>query len=279
MSFILDAIAKSEQERQQQEVPGARTLALPATGIRQPRRVLPYFVGGALLLNAVVLVIWMQAGQTLLNWSSPTVTKNLDREIQPVIVPEQAIPSDATESPGATANATTPEVVAKINITAPMIESRVELDNASPVSSNERVVNPLSEPETVESELATTTILVDPNGWERIEPDTLSNKALSGQEAEPVRNLLDSGVNSKVSRLSELPSAVRKDLPTVVFSGHLYSSNPASSIVFVDEGRPVMKGRHIMDELFLHEITPTGVIVEFRGYLIEVGVLQNWTLN
>lgn len=278
MSFILDAIAKSEQERQQQEVPGARTLALPATGIRQPRRVLPYFVGGALLLNAVVLVIWMQAGQTLLNWSSPTVTKNIDRPTQPTIVPEQAIPSDSTES-GATANATTPEVVAEINITAPMNESRVELDNASPASSNERVVNPLSEPETVESEPATTTTLVDPNGWERIEPDTLSNKARSGEGAEPVRNILDTGVMHKVSRLSELPSAVRKDLPTVIFSGHLYSSNPASSIVFIDEGRPVMKGRQIMDELFLHEITPTGVIVEFRGYLIEVGVLQNWTLN
>ena len=279
MSFILDAIAKSEQERQQQEVPGARTLALPATGIRQPRRVLPYFVGGALLLNAVVLVIWIQADQTLLNWSSPTVTKNVDRETRPAIVPEQAISSDSTESPGATANATTPEVVAEINITAPMNESRVELDNASPASSNERVVNPLSEPETVESEPATTTTLVDPNGWERIEPDTLSNKARSGEGVEPVRNILDTGVMHKVSRLSELPSAVRKDLPTVIFSGHLYSSNPASSIVFIDEGRPVMKGRQIMDELFLHEITPTGVIVEFRGYLIEVGVLQNWTLN
>jgi len=279
MSFILDAIAKSEQERQQQEVPGARTLALPATGIRQPRRVLPYFVGGALLLNAVVLVIWMQTGETLLNWSSPMVIKNIDRETQPAIAPEQAIPSDSTESPVATANATTPEVVAEVNITAPMNESRVKLDNASLASSNEGVVNPSSEPEAAQSDPATTTTLVDPNGWERIEPDTLSNKALSGQEAEPVRNLLDSGVNSKVSRLSELPSAVRKDLPTVVFSGHLYSSNPASSIVFVDEGRPVMKGRQIMDQLFLHEITPTGVIVEFRGYLIEVGVLQNWTLN
>jgi hypothetical protein len=49
--------------------------------------------------------------------------------------------------------------------------------------------------------------------------------------------------------------------------------------VFVNEGRAVRKGQKIANELFLYAITPTGVIVEFRGYLIEVGVLQNWTLN
>ena len=279
MSFILDAIAKSEQERQQQEVPGVRTLALPATGIRQPRRVLPYFVVAALLLNAAVLVIWMQSGQTLLNWFSPSVTENVDWSTQQAIVPDHAISTDSAGTVDASANATTPEVTASIDNTASMNESLVELKSATPTSPRETTLDLVSEPETVESEPTTTMTLGDPDGWERIEPDTLSNKALSGQEAEPVRNLLDSGVKRKVSRLSELPSAVRNDLPTVVFSGHLYSSNPASSIVFIDEGRPVMKGRQIMDELFLHEITPTGVIVEFRGYLIEVGVLQNWTLN
>lgn len=279
MSFILDAIAKSEQERQQQEVPGVRTLALPTTGIRQPRRVLPYFVVAALLLNAAVLLIWMQSGQSLLNWFSPFVTEKVDRSTQQAIVPDHAISSDSAGPVGVTANATTPEVTASFDNTTSMNQSLVDLKSATPTSTNETTLGLVSEPEPVESEPTTTTTLADPDGWERIEPDTLSNTALSGQEAEPVRNLLDSGVNREVSRLSELPSAVRNDLPTVVFSGHLYSSNPASSIVFIDEGRPVMKGRQIMDELFLHEITPTGVIVEFRGYLIEVGVLQNWTLN
>ncbi len=279
MSFILDAIAKSEQERQQQEVPGAQTLALPASSVQQPRRFLPYFVVGALLLNAAVLVIWMQAGQTLPNWSSPTQTDNIDRPTQQAIVSDEVNSSDSTVSVGVTANATTPEMVAENDITASMNESLDQLESTTPARLSETTIEIPGEPETVESEPVTTTTAEDPNEWERIDPDTLLNKALSGQGTEPVRNILDTGVMNKVSRLSELPSAVRRDLPTVVFTGHLYSSNPDSSVVFVDEGRPVMKGRQIMDELFLHEITSTGVIVEFRGYLIEVGVLQNWTLN
>jgi hypothetical protein len=47
----------------------------------------------------------------------------------------------------------------------------------------------------------------------------------------------------------------------------------------VNDGRSVFEGQQIVDELSLHKITPTGVIVEFRGYLIDVGVLQNWNLN
>jgi hypothetical protein len=171
MSFILDAIAKSEQERQQQEVPGARTLALPATGIRQPRRVLPYFVVAALLLNAAVLVIWMQSGQTLLNWSSPIVIENVDRSTQQVIVPDHAISTDSTGSVDTTANATTPEVTAIIDNTTSMNELLVELKSATPISTRETNLDPVSEPETVEPEPATTATLADPNGWERIEPD------------------------------------------------------------------------------------------------------------
>ena len=68
-------------------------------------------------------------------------------------------------------------------------------------------------------------------------------------------------------------------LPSVAFTGHLYSSNSKSSYVFMDDGRQLIEGQQIVDELILHEITPTGVIVEFRGYLIDIGVLQNWSLN
>jgi hypothetical protein len=41
----------------------------------------------------------------------------------------------------------------------------------------------------------------------------------------------------------------------------------------------VVVGQQIEDELVLYEITASGVIVKFRRYLIEVGVLQNWALN
>lgn len=280
MSFILDAIAKSEQERQQQEVPGVRVLALPDGSVQKPRRVLPYFIVGALLLNAALFVLWMQSGQILPGRSSPTQMENIDRGSEQAIVSDNAIPSDPTISVEITANATTPEVVGEIDNTVSMKESLARQQNTTLARTNDAAAGLVSEPEKVLSDSVATTTGGDTTAWERIEPDTLSNKALSGKSAGSAQDLQNTGVmQRKVSSLSELPSDVRRDLPTVVFTGHLYSSNPNSSVVFIDNGRPVMKGRQIANELFLYEITPTGVIVEFRGYLIDVGVLQNWTLN
>ena len=207
MSFILDAIAKSEQERQQQDVPQAQILGLPLGDTPRKRRLLPYFVAAALILNAVLFAIWIRSSQ-----------------------PERK------------------EVLALDNV------ERIEMPK-------EQLVAP--EPVTqVEQAVAEPEIIV-------AIPESTPDPA--AEEREPL--LRD------ISSLSELPSNIRKDLPTIVFSGHLYSSNPTASFVYVDNNRPVRKGQRIVGDVYLHEITPTGVVVEFQGYLIDVGVLQNWTLN
>lgn len=207
MSFILDAIAKSEQERQQQDVPQAQILALPLGDTPRKRRLLPYFIAAVLILNAVLFAIWIQPGQP-------------DREDVLVLGKVERI-----EAP-------------QEQLIAPKPAKPVEQAVAEP-----EIIATIPEPT----------------------PD------LVAKEPEPLPG--------EVSRLSELPSNVRKDLPTIVFSGHLYSSNPAASFVYVDNNRPVRKGQRIVGDVYLHEITPTGVVVEFQGYLIDVGVLQNWTLN
>jgi general secretion pathway protein B len=284
MSFILDAIAKSEQERQRHEVPGPQVLALPSGTVPQSRSLLPYVVVGALVLNAAVLGVWMQSRQPLPDSPPPRADAGLQAE---VAAPEK--------HPAPAAQTVTVEIKAAADATEPVAVG----DSAVVVEPPRSVASPvISEPATglnvaqeeiavreVESELvqvepATTAIGEDTSGWIRIGPDTLSNRARSGQQAIRDQGPRNAGAAPrKVSRLSELPASVRNDLPKVVFSGHLYSSDPDSSMVFVDNGRPVTQGRQIANELFLYEITPTGVIVEFRGYLIDVGVLQNWTLN
>lgn len=241
MSFILDAIAKSEQERQQQEVPQAQILALPLGNTQRPRRLLPYLVAAALILNAVVVVIWMQS-----NNSDPG-SLVLDK-------------SDIVE--GQEVQTTTVAPVAAVEQT---------------VAEEEQIIAPTPEPLTNATNDSAN--IKDDTTWIRAEPETLSNQLRSEPEATKSAAENSEIKMRSVSRPGELPGNIRKDLPTVVFSGHLYSTNPNSSIVFVDNNRPVKMGQRIVDEVYLHEITATGVVVEFRGYLIDVGVLQNWTLN
>ena len=58
MSFILDAIAKSEAERRQRDVPSASVLAFPGDGPRPRRKSWPWLLAGAaLVLNGLLLFL------------------------------------------------------------------------------------------------------------------------------------------------------------------------------------------------------------------------------
>jgi general secretion pathway protein B len=279
MSFILEAIAKSEQERQQQEMPNARMLTLPAVPVQQRRRLLPFLVVIALLLNAIVIVIWMQS-----DGAKPEQVARVEPEnMEPVI--EQGAVSDIAKP----ANPATPnEAAADTGIPAgspqtakPVIvnESPAVSEITIPTTTAEMATGQVEEPETVPTEPVATEIDEEGAVWIRSDPDTLSNKTQAVPKVEPQEIQAPAEEKRKVFDVSELPSDVRRDLPTVTFSGHLYSVKPGVSVVFVDGGRPIREGRRIANELILHKITPTGVIVDFRGYLVEVGILQNWSLR
>ena len=302
MSFILDAIAKSEQDRQQQEVPGARTLALPIGSVQRPRRMLSYLAIGVLLLNAIVLVIWMQPDRSPFNWISLLSSDAIERSTQQVVIsdntpaPNQAtsvevttmaasskksVETDITASNATAGNITSPTLAAQTRKTVLPSESLAEPNGGTLVETSDTSADLERK-----SELSPPRNLAETRGGEdtaglRIEPDTLPGNIAPWERANKAPATQSAGevIARRVSRLSELPADVRRDLPSVAFTGHLYSSNPKSSRVFVDDGRPLVAGQQIVNELILHEITPTGVVVEFRGYLIDIGVLQNWSLN
>jgi general secretion pathway protein B len=72
MSYILDALKKSEQERQRGAVPNLHTVQAPVTGVREHRSRWPLVVALALLLNAGLLVWWLYPWQPT---SSKSVTQ------------------------------------------------------------------------------------------------------------------------------------------------------------------------------------------------------------
>jgi len=302
MSFILDAIAKSEHDRQQQEVPGARTLALPVGSAQRPRRILSYLAIGALLLNAIGLVIWMQPDRSPFNWNSLLNSDAIERSTQQVVISDNTPATNKATSVEVTTMAASSKTIVETNISAsnatagnissptlPAQARKTVLPSESLAESNGGTLVETSDTGADlegKSELSPPRNLAETKGGEdtaglRIKPDTLPGKIAPGDLAikAPATQSVGEVIARRVSRLSELPADVRRDLPSVAFSGHLYSSNPKSSRVFVDDGRPLIEGQQIVYELILHEITPTGVVVEFRGYLIDIGVLQNWSLN
>ncbi len=65
MSFILEALKKSEKERQQGEIPGMQTLQTAASAPAPLRRWWPMLLLAALLLNALCLLWWLHPWQKM----------------------------------------------------------------------------------------------------------------------------------------------------------------------------------------------------------------------
>jgi general secretion pathway protein B len=61
----------------------------------------------------------------------------------------------------------------------------------------------------------------------------------------------------------ELPFSVRKDLPPIKLSMHVYATDPAQRFVVLNDSR--MSQGDSQDDLTLREIRPDGVVIDFHG--------------
>ncbi len=78
-----------------------------------------------------------------------------------------------------------------------------------------------------------------------------------------------------VQELWELPEPVRRNLPPMTYSFHVYSSDPQRRTIIINNRR-LREGEQVADDLVLEEITSDGVILAVAGYRVHVAVLGEW---
>jgi len=78
-----------------------------------------------------------------------------------------------------------------------------------------------------------------------------------------------------VQELWELPEAIRRNLPPMTYSFHVYSSDPLRRTIIINNRR-LREGEQVADDLLLEEITQDGVILATAGYRVHIAVLGEW---
>lgn len=69
---------------------------------------------------------------------------------------------------------------------------------------------------------------------------------------------------SSAQPYSELPFSVRKSLPELKVSMHVYSADPSHRFVVLNDAR-LTEGEKTTDEIFVREIRPDGIVLEFQS--------------
>ena len=239
MSYILDALRKSDQQRQRGSTPTLLTVQTTPTNPGRPRYLLNGVIA-AVLISAGILVGWLQPWQNERAEpvaSSPAASGST-RDVPPTSY-------GSAESPGRPQQeALRQPPTAAVEAENP--PTRVTLTQQEPAFADDSSASPQPAPDTQSA--ATGLLPVKPGAT-----------AKASDEAE------------KVMALNDLPPTIRREIPAIAIMFHAYSSDPAERRVMIN-GNMTKEGEALADGLGLQQITPDGVILVYKGYRFHHGV-------
>lgn len=249
MSYILDALRKSETERRQGRIPD---LGQQVQLIHKPRKKsIPVLVWVALglVLNAAVLVwiFWPQGRP-----ASPT-----DQTIPSagIAAPEPTVePVIVDGEPEPLRQASAPERV-QSPPTSDTLEDAIEIP--TPGANTESPMDAVVETDDADGPERPTVIVPRPRGPSAINP------------SEP------EGANARTApHLVELPLSFQKRVPDLIFNSHIYASAPSARRVMINDN--YLRPGESFSGITVERITEEGVELSMDGRRFRVGVVRNW---
>lgn len=268
MSFILEALKKSEQKRQEQNAPHPkvrkRTLSLHAS--RSGRRLSPWLFAG--LLPLVLLVGWWFYNQA-------------DTALLPVSVAEQVAATPTPPSPPAlseplAATPAAPEVTTAIPAMAGELPLSAAKGSSQEAEPSQAVM--AAEPAPIPRPLGVSSTPARPlvtgnNAASEIKKETRDAPFATVviEQPEP-QNLEAKVIEPPLSRLplyEDLSRELRDRVPPVKMSMHYYNKGPERRLVRIND-RLLHEGDWVDRDLQLVEITETGAILDFIGKSFEL---------
>ena len=238
MSFILEALKKSEQQRQQKGTSSqkVRKRTLSTASSRSDRR--PYWIAagflplillfGWLLYNGVGVPLGTEAPLE----QPPAVNKA--RSTSPLSQPMAAQPTEIT-----LAVASPPQKPVVVAASAPVPRNYI-----SPPATSRR---------------APTTVSANKAAEKPPEPD-VEPRDLDEPPLEPI---------STHPLYLDLSRELRERLPRLTMSMHFYTTTPKSRLVRINN-HLLHEDEWVNQDLQVVEITPTGVTLDFMGKLFEM---------
>lgn len=253
MSYILDALRKSESERQQGRIPD---LGQQVQLIHKPRRKgIPalVWVALALVLNALVLAAVFWPGASVV---PVALTPESPAEALSQMAAAPASQLSGEPAPTRASTGQPPEPAGPIGSEA----GSLSVPESNPTA-NQTQVPRMKIPEQP-------TVIVP--SWKlpaesgQIPPDAYAgvpqNKA--------------SAFSARVPHLVELPMSFQKRVPTLMFNSHIYASDPAARRVMINDS--YLRTGESFSGIRVEDITVDGVVLSLDGQRFRVGVVRDW---
>jgi general secretion pathway protein B len=244
MSYILDALRRSDQQRRRGAVPTLLTAQATTAAPKQPA-ILFYGLIAAVLVGAGIAIGWLHPWQLerTAPATAPSATKPPESAPRQTALAPRPASSDMARKPE-------PQMpVQKATRTVQPAPARANAKPDTPASAETHT--PGTPP------LAVTDV---PKAAATPMPDQSAGKSPT-----------DAAQDQKVMTMSELPLSVQQEMPPILVSVHAYSGQPQNRLVGINE-RMLHEGDYVASGLKLEQITPDGMILTYKGYRFSRGV-------
>jgi general secretion pathway protein B len=276
MSYILDALKKSERERPPGPVPDLFTVHGPQPA--PPRRSARAIVAAALLLTvpAIALWVWVGMGRRAEDAARPPVAaapaQRAAASDPPVTPRVSVVPKPPAPARAAAAGVARKPAGGRQRISTPAT-SKAPDTAASPVAgATIPPAQPLAE---VRAVVPPAPPSPDAPAHVPLKPSPVVAGSPAG--AEPARDAVSTApaveeappADGRVLDVAELPEPVRAGLPKLHVTGIVWSEEPSLRLLSVDD-RILREGGEAAAGVSLREITPEGAEFVFKGWHFRV---------
>jgi general secretion pathway protein B len=266
MSYILDALKKSEKERQRGTAPDLLTVQETVLREKKKIRVWPYIIFAVLILGAGFAAYRLMPWQSMnekagtsnvaLQKTGPKPSGSLQPEVSQTIATQAGIKKQEVPPPTNAVrekSLNTPPAPAKKEEKT-VVQKKV-VQSKTPEPAVKKAAQPVQTPQ------------------QALKPEIpASAPSAVTHDVKPVQND-PAPVPGKIYHSGELPASVQQNMPVVNMSIFMYSEDPASRIVRIN-GQTLREGQYISEGLKLEEIKPDGVILNYKNYRLHIGQKQ-----
>lgn len=266
MSYILDALRKSEQQRLRGAAPGLLTVQMPPEADSQPAYLI-YGLIAAALISAGVAIGWWRPWQQAHGSSAPepATAPTLGSTSRPSW-PEKPLPvlPEATTQPRQETSMQEPAAPFEPPVLAPKAaNTRQDMDLRARAAAETR-------------KLLAQAVAVVPKETAATAPETTATPGLE-KTVTPVQEKAadaapaDTPQQQKVIAMAELPPAILQELPAMSIPVYSYSSTPGERIVGIND-QLLQEGDYVAPGLKLEQIAPDGLVFSYKKYLFRRGI-------
>ena len=301
MSYILDALKKSEQERSRGTIPDIKAIHRQAAIEPKKNSRWPYVLLIVLLLNAAGLGVWIyqQNRQTTALNPQTSEQQGVGGSDTASHESSQSIDGNFSGQGHELTQAQTPHnggnVQQQLEQKLAALETEAENNQTSnpqfdsEKSKSQVSKNQGSKNQSSKNKSALPSSSAKPNVIFSDEPLSVSTTELKNAETVDAHaDLSDVNiipevevstrqvVDERIYEIAELPDDVKRELPAISFAGHVYSSTKSQRSVMLN-GKKMREGQEVSKGLMLEEITLEGVVLRAQGYRFKLGALQDWS--